>query len=82
MMEKVIRMLKKCEPSGKFRCTTHCELHLRPPAVARYLIMEYASGGELFDYIVAHTRVPERDACRFFHQIIAGVEKVPPRVVN
>ncbi|CAE7423159.1 KIN10 [Symbiodinium sp. CCMP2456] len=41
-----------------------------------YLIMEYASGGELFDYIVARGRVPEPEACRFFHQIIAGLEKV------
>ncbi|CAK9045130.1 unnamed protein product [Durusdinium trenchii] len=41
-----------------------------------YLIMEYASGGELFDYIVQHQRVPEVDACCFFHQIIAGVEKI------
>eukprot|EP00441_Pelagodinium_beii_P004112 CAMPEP_0197679866 /NCGR_PEP_ID=MMETSP1338-20131121/92365_1 /TAXON_ID=43686 ORGANISM="Pelagodinium beii, Strain RCC1491" /NCGR_SAMPLE_ID=MMETSP1338 /ASSEMBLY_ACC=CAM_ASM_000754 /LENGTH=482 /DNA_ID=CAMNT_0043260969 /DNA_START=31 /DNA_END=1476 /DNA_ORIENTATION=- len=38
--------------------------------------MEYASGGELFDYIVAKGRVPEPEACRFFHQIIAGLEKV------
>jgi len=41
-----------------------------------YLIMEYASGGELFDYIVSKGRVPEQEACRFFHQIIAGVEKI------
>ncbi|CAE8616771.1 unnamed protein product, partial [Polarella glacialis] len=41
-----------------------------------YLIMEYASGGELFDYIVAKGKVPEPEACRFFHQIIAGLEKV------
>lgn len=41
-----------------------------------YLIMEYASGGELFDYIVASGRVQEPEACRFFHQIVAGVEKV------
>merc|ERR1719504_455966 len=41
-----------------------------------YLIMEYASGGELFDYIVAHSRVKELEACKFFHQILAGVEKV------
>jgi len=41
-----------------------------------YLIMEYASGGELFDYIVANGRVQEPEACRFFHQIIAGVEKI------
>eukprot|EP00439_Symbiodinium_sp_Y106_P051066 s7326_g6.t2 len=41
-----------------------------------YLIMEYASGGELFDYIVQNQRVPEPEACRFFHQIIAGVEQI------
>ena len=31
-----------------------------------YLIMEYASGGELFDYIVAKGRVKENEACKFF----------------
>ena len=31
-----------------------------------YLIMEYASGGELFDYIVQNTRLPEKEACKFF----------------
>jgi serine/threonine protein kinase len=41
-----------------------------------YLIMEFASGGELFDYIVANTRVKEREACRFFQQIIAGIEYI------
>jgi len=41
-----------------------------------YLIMEYCSGGELFDHIVANGRVREREACRFFHQIVAGVEQI------
>ena len=31
-----------------------------------YLIMEYANGGELFDYIVAKQRVKEREACKFY----------------
>lgn len=31
-----------------------------------YLIMEYASGGELFDYIVTKGRVKEPEACRYF----------------
>lgn len=39
-----------------------------------YLIMEYASGGELFDFIVARNRVPDVEACRLFLQIISGVE--------
>lgn len=41
-----------------------------------FLIMEYASGGELFDYIVEHTRVPEIEACKFFQQIISGIEYI------
>jgi len=41
-----------------------------------YLIMEYAPGGELFDYIVHHGRAQEPEACRFLHQILAGIEKV------
>ncbi|CAE7915206.1 aak-2, partial [Symbiodinium necroappetens] len=43
-------------------------------AGALYLIMEYASGGDLFHYIVENQRVPEPQACRFFHHIMAGVE--------
>jgi 5'-AMP-activated protein kinase catalytic alpha subunit len=30
-----------------------------------FLIMEYASGGELFDYIVKRKRLQEEEACRF-----------------
>ncbi len=36
--------------------------------------MEYASGGELFDYIVTKERVKEKEACKFFQQILSGVE--------
>ena len=32
-----------------------------------YLIMEYARGGELFEYIVNRKRVREKDACKFLH---------------
>ncbi|SPQ98912.1 unnamed protein product (mitochondrion) [Plasmodiophora brassicae] len=39
-----------------------------------FLIMEYASGGELFDFIVKHNRVDEEAAAVFFHQIINGME--------
>jgi len=31
-----------------------------------YLIMEYASGGELFDYIVKKKRLSQQEACKFF----------------
>lgn len=36
--------------------------------------MEYASGKELFDYIVLKKRLQETEACKFFQQIIAGIE--------
>ena len=38
--------------------------------------MEYASGGELFDYIVKRKRLQEEEACRFTQQIISGVEYI------
>jgi len=41
-----------------------------------YLIMEYANGGELFDYIVANTRLEEKEACKFLQQILAGVDYI------
>ncbi|KAL2912887.1 hypothetical protein HK105_207668 [Polyrhizophydium stewartii] len=39
-----------------------------------YIIMEYAVGGELFDYIVAHKRVKEREARSFFRQVLGAVD--------
>jgi len=36
--------------------------------------MENAECGELFDYIVANVRIKEREACKFFHQILSGIE--------
>ncbi|KAJ8266614.1 hypothetical protein GJAV_G00132500 [Gymnothorax javanicus] len=39
-----------------------------------YLFLEYCSGGELFDRIEPDVGMPERDAQRFFQQLIAGVE--------
>jgi len=41
-----------------------------------YFIMEYASGGAFFDHIVVNGRVEEREAIRFFHQIVSGVDKI------
>jgi len=38
-----------------------------------FLNLQFFSG-EMFDYIVAHRHVPERQACKFFHQIVDGVE--------
>ena len=40
------------------------------------LILEYASGGELFDYIVANGRLTEDQAVRFYHQILDATEYI------
>ncbi|KAI8145956.1 kinase-like domain-containing protein, partial [Fennellomyces sp. T-0311] len=37
------------------------------------IILQCASGGELFEYILAHRYLKERDACRLFAQLISGV---------
>ena len=39
-----------------------------------YLIMEYAKGKELFDYIVNKKKLSENESCLFFQQIISGIE--------
>jgi len=36
--------------------------------------MEYAQGKELYDYIVSKKRLQEIEACKFFQQIISGIE--------
>jgi serine/threonine-protein kinase HSL1 (negative regulator of Swe1 kinase) len=38
-----------------------------------YLIMEYVEGGELFDYLCSHGRLPTSEALRYFQQIISAV---------
>ena len=37
------------------------------------IVLEYASGGELFDHILAHRFLKEKDASKLFAQLISGV---------
>ncbi|KAI5355819.1 hypothetical protein L3X38_008714 [Prunus dulcis] len=39
-----------------------------------YIILEFITGGELFDKIVHHGRLSEGEARRYFHQLIDGVD--------
>ena len=35
-----------------------------------YIITEFCEGGELFNYIIQKRKLPEKQTCNFFHQII------------
>lgn len=37
------------------------------------IVLEYASGGELFDHILTHKYLKEASACRLFAQLVSGV---------
>ena len=39
-----------------------------------FLIMEYISGKELFDYIINKRHLDEIESCKFYQQIISGIE--------
>ncbi|KAJ1921390.1 hypothetical protein H4219_000707 [Mycoemilia scoparia] len=45
------------------------------------IVIQYASGGELFDYILGHRYLRERDACRLFAQLIAGVSYLHRKMI-
>ena len=41
-----------------------------------YLVMEYAQGGELFDEIVQHHKLEEEQACKYFQELISGINYI------
>jgi serine/threonine protein kinase len=84
-----IKIIQKSKLDQKTLRMVYREIHimklLRHPHVIQlyqiletekylFLIMEYASGGEVLDYIVAHGRLQEKEARRFFIQIICALK--------
>ena len=41
-----------------------------------FIVMEYATGGELFNYIVLKEKLTENETSFFFYQILQGVRKI------
>ena len=41
-----------------------------------YLIQEYSQGKELSHYIQNHSKIDEKEICKFFQQIISGIEYI------
>lgn len=41
-----------------------------------YLVQEYASGKELYEYILSKQKLSDNEACKYFQQIISGVEYI------
>ncbi|KAI9143303.1 kinase-like domain-containing protein, partial [Paraphysoderma sedebokerense] len=39
-----------------------------------FIVMEYVKGGELFDYIVTHKRVKEKEARMFYRMVLSAVD--------
>ncbi|XP_070551720.1 serine/threonine-protein kinase SIK3 homolog isoform X2 [Ptychodera flava] len=46
-----------------------------------YLVTEYASGGEIFDHLVSHGRMTEKEARKKFRQIVAAVHYCHHRLI-
>jgi len=77
--------IKALEVAGKIRREIQFLKLFRHPHIIKlyqvistpsdiFMVMEYVSGGELFEYILKHGKLTEKNARRFFQQIISGVD--------
>lgn len=85
MAIKIIDKTKLNEDNlAKIFREVHIMKRLRHPHIIRlyqvmetekmiYLVTEYASGGEIFDYLVKNSKMSESEAKRVFHQIVQAV---------
>mmetsp|Transcript_8755 Transcript_8755/g.17088 ORF Transcript_8755/g.17088 Transcript_8755/m.17088 type:complete len:440 (+) Transcript_8755:26-1345(+) len=84
---KIINKLKLIEPDDMERLARELKImqEISHPHIVQmyevletprdlFLVLEFASGGELFKYISTHQRVRESEACKFFQQALAGLE--------
>ena len=69
LIEREISILKQVKHPNVIECYEVIETESN-----WYMIMELISGGELLDYIDDRAWVSEKEASKFFTQIIAGVK--------
>ena len=68
-LEREIKILKKMRHNN----IVHL-YDVKETPTSLYIIMEYICGKELFEYIISNKRLQELEACRFYQQIISGIE--------
>ncbi|KAK9470359.1 kinase-like domain-containing protein [Dipodascopsis tothii] len=82
---KVESIPPKSSREAKFHREIFVLRHLRHPNIVRLqeiirndryigIVLEYASGGELFDHILSHKYLKDSSACRLFAQLVSGVD--------
>jgi len=75
--ESLAKLLEENNVLGRMRNDHVVQLYeVIDTADIMYIVMEYASGGELFDYIIAHGHLEEYEACSILHQILHSLEYV------
>ncbi|XP_039813200.1 CBL-interacting protein kinase 8-like isoform X1 [Panicum virgatum] len=60
--------------SLKYPCCSFCYVQVLASRKKIFIILEFITGGELFDKIIRHGRLNEADARRYFQQLIDGVD--------
>ena len=68
-LEREIKILKNMRHKNIVRL-----YDVKETRTSLYIIMEYISGKELFEYITNKGKLSEIEACKFYQQIISGIE--------
>ena len=82
MMSDTSRVAREIKILKEVKHTNIIQLYeIIETSYAIYMIMEYAEGGELFDYIVSKGRLSEKEAAFLFYQLIVGIEFLHERKI-